>query len=353
MVATSVNGEVFSYDADSRRPGLSFCSGEVINSYYDTTWQDIEDDDVNGSTTTKSSYVWSQSYIDDMVARDQSVNGGAATRIYAQQDANHDVTSITDASGNVLERFDYDPYGTATVLNATTWASRSDGYSWVYGFQGGRYDPTSGKINFRNRDLDTVTGTWMERDPAGFVDGMNLYQYLDSSPVGHVDPRGTCTNGCPAISAPIGPMEVTDDHSADTMLDALKDGLKDMVKDWVEETVPPLKALDAILKLGAKGIDMHNEQVYFAAIVVPCKCGTAAKDAPTTHNFRAKPEGPAKNGTGGFDKTNDPAVWKKSMEIAMKRWADDYNRWLDSKFPNCPNINAYHLKSDGTVTGKG
>jgi len=188
----------------------------VTNSYYSADWQVLEDDIVNGSTATKDTYVWSQSYIDDMVARDQSVNGGAATRIYAQQDANHDVTSITDASGNVLERFDYDPYGTATVLNATTWADRSDGYSWVYRFQGGRYDPSSGKINFRYRDLDTVTGTWMEKDPIGtmflsgtdaiawsselfasgpgamlqYVDGANLYQFLRSGPGATTDPLG-------------------------------------------------------------------------------------------------------------------------------------------------------------------
>jgi RHS repeat-associated protein len=191
MVAASASAEVFTYDADNRRPGLSICGGAVTNSYYSTDWQVLEDDIVNGSTTTKDTYVWSQSYIDDMVARDQSVNGGAATRIYAQQDANHDVTSITDASGNVLERFVYDPYGTATVLNATTWASRADGYSWIYRFQGGRYDPASGKINFRNRDLDTVTGTWMEQDPAGYVDGASLYQAFTSDPISGVDPSGT------------------------------------------------------------------------------------------------------------------------------------------------------------------
>ena len=188
--SSASNGEFFTYDADNRRPGLSFCSGEVLNSYYDMAWQDLEDDDVIGSTTTKSTYVWSQSYIDDMLARDQSVNGGAATRIYAQEDANHDVTSITDSSGNVLERFVYDPYGTATVLNATTWASRSDGFSWVYRFQGGRYDPSSGKINFWNRDLNTVTGTWMERDPSGYVEGPNLYEFELDRTVTNVDPSG-------------------------------------------------------------------------------------------------------------------------------------------------------------------
>jgi len=177
MVSTSAGlGEFLTYDADNRRPGLTICSGAVTNSYYSADWQVLEDDIVNGSTTTKDTYVWSLSYIDDMVARDQSVNGGAATRIYAQQDANHDFTALVNASGSVVERFDYDPYGTATVLNAS-WGGTTDAYSWVYRFQGGRYDPSSGKINFRNRDLDTVTGTWMEKDPAGYgpVGGESTY----------------------------------------------------------------------------------------------------------------------------------------------------------------------------------
>ena len=193
------NGDVYSYDADNRRPGFSICSGTVTNSYYSTSWQDLEDDVYNpcGGSTTVSTYTWGFSYIDDIVERDQNVNGGAITRIYAQQDANHDVTALVNASGAVLERFIYDPYGSMKVLNASTWAIRSDGYSWVYTFQGGRYDPISGKINFRNRDLDPVTGTWMEQDPAGYGDGMSLYQAGRSNPVVNDDPGGLAVQHWP------------------------------------------------------------------------------------------------------------------------------------------------------------
>ena len=185
--------EFYAYDADNRRPGLSICSGAVSDSYYTTGWQDIEDDVVPCvGATTKSTYVWSESYIDDLVARDQSTNGGAITRVYAEQDANHDTTSLVSSSGTVLERFVYDPYGTRTVLTPSTWAVTSDTQSWVYGFQGGRLDPLTNKINFRNRDLDTATDTWMEKD-GGYWDGANLYQFTDSSPVTNVDPLGLDT----------------------------------------------------------------------------------------------------------------------------------------------------------------
>lgn len=193
MIFVSLSGgsfpsELYSYDADNRRPGLSICSGSVSDSYYTTQWQDIEDDVSGGSNPGTSTFVWGLSYIDDLMARD--TNAGGPTRIYAQQDGNHDVTSLVNASGSVLQRYAYDPYGSATILNAGMTAVVSDGYFWVYSFQGGRYDSVTGKINFRNRDLDTVTGTWMEQDPAHYVNGADLYAFLTDNPLSRLDPFG-------------------------------------------------------------------------------------------------------------------------------------------------------------------
>jgi RHS repeat-associated protein len=188
--------ESFTYNAGDERPGLSICAGTVTTSYYSNKWQDLEDDIVTpgpcgASSTTTSTYLWSEGYIDDLVARDSSVDGGSVTRIFAQQDANHDITSLVNSSGTVLERFVYDPYGNRTVLSAS-WASTTDGYDWVYGFQGGRLDPLTGLINFRNRDLNPTLGVWMEQDNiGGYVDGMNLYRAMGSNPVSNLDPEGT------------------------------------------------------------------------------------------------------------------------------------------------------------------
>ena len=35
----------------------------------------------------------------------------------------------------------------------------------------------------------------MQRDPLGYVDGMNLYQYTMSSPINLLDPDGTAPRG--------------------------------------------------------------------------------------------------------------------------------------------------------------
>ncbi len=45
-------------------------------------------------------------------------------------------------------------------------------------------------INFQFRDLNTSLGRWLEQDPAGYVDGANVYQLEGSSPSDHLDGHG-------------------------------------------------------------------------------------------------------------------------------------------------------------------
>ncbi len=87
------------------------------------------------------------------------------------QDANYNVTSLFDNSGNVVERYVYDPYGRATVLDAN-WDTDADGTSdlgWVYLHQGGRHDASLKLSHFRYRDLHVDLGRWTRQDPLGHL----------------------------------------------------------------------------------------------------------------------------------------------------------------------------------------
>ncbi len=117
---------------------------------------------------------------------------GGTDRIYVQQDANYNSTSITSAWGNVLERYIEDTYGKVTILNGAAdkdsgvvqWSTDADNISdlgLVYLHQGGRYDPITGLTHFRNRDYSMMLGRWMQQDPAGYVDGSNLNQAMGSN----------------------------------------------------------------------------------------------------------------------------------------------------------------------------
>jgi hypothetical protein len=169
-------------------------------------------------------------FVDAMVLRDSDTDNDNATgdyggisadfdeRVYVLNDANFNVTAIVgkvSGTWQVVERFRYDPYGAPTFLDPN-WAVDSGGsdYGWVHLHQGGRYDaatklahfrwrdlhvelgrwtrqdPATGLVNFQMRDLNTGLGSWVQVDPTGYVDGMNLYQFVTSDPVNGLDPLG-------------------------------------------------------------------------------------------------------------------------------------------------------------------
>jgi len=128
------------------------------------------------------------------------MNGGLA-RLYAQQDANWNITAVDDVSGNVKERFDGTPFGVMTVLSPT-WGNTTDGYAWQYTFQGGRYDPATGMIRFGLRDYRPNLGTWMELDPAGYIAGADRYAFATGSPEVYTDPTGLDDSGSTRVHLP-------------------------------------------------------------------------------------------------------------------------------------------------------
>ena len=50
--------------------------------------------------------------------RDTNGDGTLDERLWVVQDANYNVTALFDNSGNVVERYIYDPFGSVTVLDA-------------------------------------------------------------------------------------------------------------------------------------------------------------------------------------------------------------------------------------------
>jgi RHS repeat-associated protein len=54
----------------------------------------------------------------------------------------------------------------------------------------GLKDEQTHLAHFRNRDYATSLGRWVQKDPAGFVDGSSLYAYVRSNPRSNVDPLG-------------------------------------------------------------------------------------------------------------------------------------------------------------------
>lgn len=92
-----------------------------------------------------------------------------------------DIVAQSDASGTLTWTASYEAYGKRTLeLGSNEDRQRANTKE---------EDPT-GLLNegFRYRDLET--GVWLSRDPAGFVDGPNLYAYVKQNPWTAFDPDG-------------------------------------------------------------------------------------------------------------------------------------------------------------------
>jgi len=112
-------------------------------------------------------------------------------------------------AARIVERYTYDPYG-KTVVEQTDPATGEPLGDANTGEPGGRlsashfgnpflwtaqrYDAGVGLYHFLFRSYSPRLGRWLQRDPLGYVDGVNLYQYVASMPTRFVDLWGLCTD---------------------------------------------------------------------------------------------------------------------------------------------------------------
>jgi RHS repeat-associated protein len=91
---------------------------------------------------------------------------------------------VTDASGNIVKRIDYDSFGNIIADSAPA-------FSVPFGFAGGLHDRDTNLVRFGFRDYDPATGQWTAKDPIGFGGGdVDLYGYVLNDPLSLWDPLG-------------------------------------------------------------------------------------------------------------------------------------------------------------------
>lgn len=143
---------------------------------------------------TDRRYFWGIRGLDDLIVRDWHSplidEIGLNERHFVLQDDNFNVTALTDTSGNVVERFTYDPYGQFEIYDANYQPRTGSQYDWDILYGGYRFDWESWLYHVRRRQFSPTLGRWLQADPASYEDRYNLYQYCFSSPPNVIDPTG-------------------------------------------------------------------------------------------------------------------------------------------------------------------
>jgi len=205
-VSSGANAYDLAYDA------LGRCVKRVLNGvtkyYIYDGERPILEYGVNGNVRGKNLY---GKGIDEILMRTDYTFNPPAT-FYYQQDHEGSVTHLTDGSGNLIEQYRYDAFGTPTIYDTAT-PPHVRGASIVsnrFMFTGREYAATFGFYEYRARAYHPGLGRFMSEDPKGFVRRaglgkapdewsfathpneaeLNLFRYCGNDPVDYVDPTG-------------------------------------------------------------------------------------------------------------------------------------------------------------------
>jgi len=138
----------YSYDVlgrkVSRTAGIS--PAEVEHYIYNGN-QIAADLDENGDLIR--TYTWGTG-IDNLLS--MTVHGATETNTYyALKDHQNSVMAFTDASGSVVESYEYDAWGNITVFDSNGTETDASNIGARYLFQGREYDSSTGPYYFRTR----------------------------------------------------------------------------------------------------------------------------------------------------------------------------------------------------------
>jgi len=142
-------------------------------------WQCLEECNHLSSDAVLRQHVYGVGYLDDHVALIQS----DGTIDYYLQDRLHHVVAMTTANATATtERYRYDPYGGLLITDDVGVPRSSSILGNGFTFTGQWWDSDVGLYYYKNRWYSPDLGRFVTQDPSGYVDGMNLYQYVKSMP---------------------------------------------------------------------------------------------------------------------------------------------------------------------------
>jgi len=169
----------FQYDALNRRIAKTDANGITTSYQYDG----LDPVQENNGGTARS--ILTGQNIDERFGRDDTTG-----RTYFLTDHLGSTLALTDTSGNIVQRYNYEPYGAVQAAGA---AGLSNPYQYT-----GRENDGNGLYYYRARYYNPATKRFISEDPLQEAAGPNSYAYVDGNPIIWIDPLGLIHYNAPS-----------------------------------------------------------------------------------------------------------------------------------------------------------